>query len=465
MTLKWQPKQPSSKSYLACVPAFKDGTDSPRHFFERCLEVLARLETDVKAFSTIDCEAARRSADDASVRYRAGRTVSTIDGMPIAVKDIIFTRHLPTQMGSPIYDGFQPRRDAACIIALRKAGAYVLGKTVTAEFACGRSGPTRNPFDLSRTPGGTSSGSAAAVGSGMAPAALGTQTQASLIRPASYCGAYAIKPSRGLLLLDGIAPLSPTLDHLGVFGATLEDAWGVLAPIAALGHSLNHPPINLPATLPPATQPRNLVRLETKGWDETDNESKRALDTALKQLAKVGVHIYDRKHSTAIAELEEHISAASDASPIIYAYEAQWPLRSYVECGEGMAGERVREMVSIADRLTPEAYRDALEKRRRLRERLNTVDTDGFVTLSSSGPAIQDISYTGSRSFAVPWTTAGVPSISLPLLASAGLPLGLQVVGAERKDVATVGFAAWIDRCLQRSMADPADVGTQTRAQ
>lgn len=451
MTLKWNPLQPPARSYLACIPAFKQGSDSPRHFLERCLESLANLETGVKAFTAVDVEAARRSADDASVRYRSGRIASPIDGMPIAVKDIICTRDLPTQMGSPIYDGFQPRRDAACVIALRKAGAYVLGKTVTAEFACGRSGPTRNPYDLSRTPGGTSSGSAAAVGSGMAPTALGTQTQGSLIRPASYCGAYAIKPTHGRFSLDGIAPLSPTLDHLGVFGATLDDAWAVFAALAATGPAWGGPRFDIPAAFPRPRPARNLVRLETTGWRETDDESKRAFDAALERLAKSGVRIDDRKTSAVIADLEADIAAASDASPTIYAYEAQWPLRSYVECGDAMTGERVREMVSIAERTSPEAYGDALEKRRRLRERLSAVQTDAFVTLSASGPAIQDISYTGSRSFAVPWTTAGSPSISLPLLASAGLPLGLQVVGAERSDEATVGVAAWIDGWLKNA--------------
>ena len=452
MTLTWHPQQPPSRSYLACLPAFKDGSDSPRHFLERCLERLAELESRVKAFTALDLESARRFADDASVRYRAGRAASPIDGMPIAVKDIICTRHLPTQMGSPIYDGFRPRRDAACVIALRKAGAYVLGKTVTAEFACGRSGPTRNPFDLSRTPGGTSSGSAAAVGAGMAPAALGTQTQGSLIRPASYCGAYAIKPTRGVLLLDGVAPLSATLDHLGVFGATLEDAWALLAALAALGPAMDGPRVDVPASFPPSRPPRSVVRLDTKGWSETDGESKRAFDGALEQLARAGVQVHDRKRSKAVAYLEADISAASDASPTIYCYEAQWPLHSYIECGDGMAGERVREMVSIAERTSPDAYNDALEKRRRLRERLSAIEADAFVTLSSSGPAIQDISYTGSRSFVVPWTTAGVPSISLPVLTSAGLPLGLQVVGVEGRDAATVGVAAWIDRCLKKAM-------------
>ena len=163
------------------------------------------------------------------ILVRAGEQLAALvtdemqDSREIVVKDMIETADLPTQMNNPIYDGWVARRDAAGVLGLRQAGAVILGKTVTTEFAISNSGPTRSPYDTSRSPGGSSSGSAAAVGGGMASLGLGTQTHASTLRPASFCGAYALKATHGALNAGGMAPLSPTLDHLGLIGASLGD--------------------------------------------------------------------------------------------------------------------------------------------------------------------------------------------------------------------------------------------------
>lgn len=436
----------ASPSFSRHIPAFLSGEDSPRHFLERCLEKIALRDDAIHAFVNLNIDGARRAADDASVRYRAGRPISAVDGMPFGIKDIIETRDLPTEMNSPIFAGFQPRRDAACVLALKRAGGVLLGKTATAEFACGRSPRTRNPVDTTLTPGGSSSGSAAAVGAGMVPAALGTQSQASTIRPASYCGVFGFKPTHGLLCVDGVAPLAPTLDHLGVFTLDLADAWAITTTIAAAAPGRIGLDLATSTQLPAPSAPGTLVRLETKGWQETDEASKTAFENMLHALQSAGVAIADRRSDPEIGKLEDLLLEADKASIPIYAYEAQWPLRAYAATGEFLVGERILELISIADNTSRTQYEEALNIRDKLRAAILKLRarTQGFITLASSGPAKADIAYTGSRSFAVPGTLSGIPAISLPLLQSAGLPLGLQLLGFPGEDDRAIALARWL---------------------
>ena len=223
-------QKPERRSYLAATTAFVAGTDSPRAFLERCLTTVDTLEKDVRAFVALNIEAARTASDAASARWRVGKPLSSIDGMPVGVKDVIETEDMPTQMGSPLFDGYRSGRDSASVTALRQAGAVILGKTVTTEFAASVPGPTRNPWDLARTPGGSSSGSAAGVGCGFFSAGLGTQVVGSIIRPAGFCGVVGFKPSLGGINRGG------SHDHMsqscqGVLGASLADTWAVAIEI------------------------------------------------------------------------------------------------------------------------------------------------------------------------------------------------------------------------------------------
>ncbi|HEY0147283.1 MAG TPA: amidase, partial [Methylovirgula sp.] len=359
--------QPFSK----LAEKFKAGQDTPRHFLERCIAEIEQKDRALRAFVHLDIDRARRAADDSSVRYRMQRTLSCLDGLPVGIKDIIETRDQPTQMNSPIFAGFQPRRDAACVLALKKAGAIILGKTATAEFACGRSPETRNPSDYTRTPGGSSSGSAAAIGAGLIPAALGTQTQGSTIRPASYCGVYGLKPSHSHLSLDGVAPLSPTLDHLGLLGSSLTDIWNMVTVIAKVAPG----PHNSRTSdfLPPQpAAPRRLIRLDTKGWAETDEASKHAFESAVVALKRAGVEVIDRKTETRVDALERDLLAADEAATKIYSYEAQWPLRAYAACGEAAVGTRILQLIEIADQMPRADYERAIAAREKLRATLQT---------------------------------------------------------------------------------------------
>ena len=220
----YNPKTTRLRSFHDQVPAFRDGTDTPRAYLERCLEEIDNREADVKAFVTLNVEGARAAADASTKRYTKGASLSEIDGQPMGVKDLFESEDMPTQCGSPIFAGNETGRDSALIAGLRQAGAVILGKTVTTEFAFYSPGPTRNPFDLTCTPGGSSSGSGAAVGAGFVPVAIGSQVVGSLIRPSSFNANYGFKPSFGAINREG-AYFNLRQTALGTQAASLTDAW------------------------------------------------------------------------------------------------------------------------------------------------------------------------------------------------------------------------------------------------
>lgn len=450
--IDYDPAAPLLAPYTAQVAAFEAGRSTPRAFLEARLEVTTASEPAVRAFVLLDIDGARKAADEATARWKAGRPRGPVDGMPVAIKDMIETRDLPTSMNSPIYAGWSPRRDAAAVWALRQAGAVILGKTVTTEFAVGNSGPTRNPYDSERTPGGSSSGSAAAVGAGMASLALGTQTQASTIRPAGYCGAWAIKPSIDALHTGGVTPLAPTQDHLGVFGASLEDAWAGARAIARhVGGTPPHLGLAGPDTAPAPVRPRALARLDMQGWAETDPQSRAAFDAACSALAASGVPIADRRSHAGIADLEALLADANDYSYDILAWETRWPLLTYLDHGRDMVGQRIQDLMAHAAQMDADRYVAALTRRAELRDAVMRLESAfaGFLALCSSGPAIMSHDFTGSRSYALPWTMVAAPAIAMSVLAVDELPLGLQLCGFRDQDAACCATAGWVRDTLR----------------
>ncbi|HEX7127454.1 MAG TPA: amidase [Thermodesulfobacteriota bacterium] len=444
--------------FTASVAAFREGRDTPRAFLERCIETIETREGELKAFVVLDLDGARAAADASTKRYRDGRPLSPIDGCPVGVKDIIETADMPTQMNSPVYAGWRPGRDAACVRALRLGGAVVLGKTVTTEFAIGRSGPTLNPLDPSRTPGGSSSGSAAAVGAGMASVALGSQTNGSTIRPASYCGIHGFKPTLGALPTGGMHPLSTTLDHLGVLGASLADVWAVARQMADVGGTPGSP--GLPGRgheLPAAVPPKRLVRLYTKGWQEAelDDATRAAFEEVAGRLRAAGVEIVDRSTDRELADLEALLDEHVDTSADILAYEMRWPYAEYVERHGEALGPRIRGLVARAAEITQDDYRRLLDVRRRVQAKVMELAdrADGFVTLAASGPAPRGLDFTGSRTFLIYWSWLGFPCFSLPLMQVEGLPVGLQLMGYAHADDALAARAVWIENA---AIAPPA---------
>lgn len=427
---------------------FLEGASTPRAFLETCLEVISDRESQIQAFVHIDIEAARRAADASSLRYGYGRPLSPIDGCPVGIKDIINTVDFPTQMNSRIFSGWLPPADAACVTALKQSGAIVLGKTVTTEFACGDPGPTRNPFDLSRTPGGSSSGSAAAVGSAMLPVALGTQTRASIIRPASYCGAYGFKPSFGSLNLSGVHPVSASLDHLGVIAASLEDAWETTRQIAVIGDGAPQCPALSGTHMPPAKRaPRAIARLKTQGWRELEDDSQNAFEEFILKLERSGVRIVSAAADERLEKFEDAICDADDLAREIAAYEMRFPMKSYLASNPEALGSVIREYLLLSDGVSQERYFARLDQMKILRNQLMALQTtyDLFLTLASSGPAPQGVHATGSRSFISPWTVLGGPTLALPLLQVRNLPLGVQVMGYPSRDEDLMSYAMFIN--------------------
>ena len=439
---------PQAKPFLAAAAQFAGGQDTPRAYLERCLETLAAWEPKIGAFVCTNIEGSRAAADASSMRWRDNKPVSAIDGMPIGIKDIIETADMPTGMGSPLFDGWSSGRDAAAVAALREAGAVILGKTVTTEFAATEPRGTRNPWDPGRTPGGSSSGSAAAVAAGLVSAALGTQVMGSIVRPASYCGCVGFKPSVGGINRGGSHDeLSQSC--MGVLAATLEDAWQVASEIAArAGGDPGYQGLVGPLRMPPPARPQRLVFLETAGWQVASAEAKKAIQKSLALLSRNGIDILTRQSDQLVRAVEEAIADARALSIRINTWESRWPLNTYRNRDAGKLSRAMLARLAQAEAMSLDDYRADLDERIRVRALYESLaaQCDACVTLAAPAAAPVGLGSTGDPVFAVPFSLLGVPAISLPLLREQGLPLGLQVTGFQGKDATTSAIAGWVEK-------------------
>lgn len=444
-------RNPYAVSFAQSVADFQSRKQTPRDFLERCIATIEAHEGRVKAFVALDLKMARKAADASSKRWRAGKPLSPIDGCPVAIKDIMATADLPTQMGSPAFKGWHSGQDAACVHALRRGGAVLFNKTVTTEFAIGFAGPTTNPFDPKRTPGGSSSGTAASVGAGMLPVGLGTQTQGSTLRPASFCGAVGFKPTIHAFNTAGIHPLSSTCDHLGVIGSTIEDVWMIASQLSLGIGSPGYGFLNGAANvLPDAVAPQKFVVLYTRGWDEIDNDAKQQFNHTLQALAAAGVQIVSQDDEPRVQAFEDALERDVDGALDIVAYEMQWPYRDYIARFGSKIGKRIHGLIKRADAMQPADYTALLEKRQAIRAQarnlLGELGADAYITLASSGPAPRGLKESGSRTFLTPGSWLGFPAFALPLLHSAGIPFGIQLLGADHRDGNLFSAARWIMR-------------------
>jgi Asp-tRNA(Asn)/Glu-tRNA(Gln) amidotransferase A subunit family amidase len=438
-----------SRPYLAITPRFKDGSASPREFLEGCLANVKALEPKIGAFVHLNVDAARDAADASGARWRSGCPLSPIDGMPIGIKDIIETADFPTENGSPLYLGWRSERDAASVAALREAGAVILGKTVTTEFASTEPRGTRNPHDLRRTPGGSSSGSAAGVATGMISAGLGTQVIGSTIRPASYCGCYGLKVSLGALnrggSLDGLSQ-----SVTGVLAATLEDAWQVASEIATrAGGDPGYPGLFGPRSMPAPRMPSRVAFLETAGWAAASSDAKAAMNDALARLKSAKVEVLTRQSNAKVAAVEEAITKAWPLSMRINAWEWRWPLNTYRNRDASKISRAMLDRLAQAEAMSLDDYRRDLAQRDKDRALYAELagECEACISLSAPAAAPMGLGSTGNPSCTVHASYLGIPSVSLPVLADEGLPLGLQVAGFINGDAATAAAAAAIAGC------------------
>ncbi|MFK7966027.1 MAG: amidase [Burkholderiaceae bacterium] len=440
--------------------AFVTGADTPRAYLERCLAAIELHEPTVKAWVTLNPDAALASADASTERYRTGQALSPIDGMPVGIKDVIQTKDMPTTLGSPIFAGRNTGMDSASVNALRLAGASIVGKTVTTEFAFMVPGPTTNPYDANRTPGGSSSGSAAAVGAGMVPVALGNQVVGSVIRPAAYCANYAIKPTLGAL--HGGEGLSLSQLHLGVHAASLQDMWSVAYEIAhRAGADPGYPGLYGPANSAPAAQPTRLIALETEGWEMCDEVTRKGFAALLEQLQAKGTQVITRHDNPAVERFEMATRDSVVLCRILCSYEMRWALRNYQDTG--LLSKELGVWLAMAENLTLDDYRQALHTREDIRTAWRALQphADAMLTLSSPGPApaldflaeAGEPAYafkTGSPSFNAATSLLGSPAITVPMMSIDGMPQGIQLIGHEHQDWPLCGFGAWFENALER---------------
>ena len=439
--------QPRPRSYFSAWDAFRSGADTPRAFLERCLETIEARDGEIGAFVAINPEGAREAADRAGERWRTARTKSAIDGMPIAVKDIMATADMPTGQGSPLFTGWRSGYDCAAVAAAREAGAVVLGKAVTAEFAGTEPGATRNPHDPSRTPGGSSSGSAAAVATGMVSGALASQVIGSTVRPASFCGCYGFKPSVGGINRGGSFDVY-SQSCTSSFAATLEEAWCLARAISArAGGDPGHLGLSGPLEAPEAVLPARAAMLETAGWPAATDDAKGSLTAACDRLRAAGVELLDRTTDPLVRELETALEGATPLARTINAWETRWPINTYaLDMDRAALSQEMLNRLATAEAMSLEDYQDLLSERDRLRALHAGLAEHAAVcvTLSAPGAAPVGIGWTGDASFAIPGSLLGVPAVSLPVLEDEGLPLGLQIIGYRDRDAAMMAAAAAI---------------------
>ena len=442
------------RTYVSLAQDLRSGKITPRAYLEECLDRIAKNDPRIGAFVTVNADGARRAADAASARWKDGKPLSAIDGMPIAVKDVIETADMPTGQGSPMWEGNATRRDSAAVRALREAGGVILGKTTTTEFAATHPWhKTQNPHDGTRTPGGSSSGSAAAVGSGMVPAALGTQVVGSILRPASFCGCVGYKPSVGGVNRSG------SYDHFsqscqGGIGATVADVWGLITTITArTGGDPGHIGVTGKVNFAGTAKPKRLAILETGGWSVTTEGARKAFEAAQGKLKAAGVEIKSRADDPDLEVAEKHLVDALPLTQSINAFEGRWPLNTYAALDAAKLSAPALDRLKTANAMTQRDYAELLKQREASRAAYNTAASryDAFVTLGACGAAPKGLGSTGNTIMNVAASLLGCPAITLPLLEDEGMPLGLQLMGGVDRDAALFDTAVWVLAAMQRS--------------
>ena len=424
-----------------CAAAIRSGQASSEEVVGACLARISARESEVGAWAFIDAEHALTQARSADAARQAGRPLGALHGVPIGIKDIFDTWDMPTENGSPIHAGRKSGRDAHVVARLREEGAVILGKTVTTEFATYHPGKTRNPHDTARTPGGSSSGSAAAVADFMVPAALGSQTNGSVIRPASYCGVVGYKPSFGLIGRSGMFRLSRHLDHVGVFARSVEDA-ALVAEVLA-GHDDGDPDTRVapkPALLegaraaPPV--PPHFAFVKTAAWRHITPDA----EAAFAELrAALGSQVEE-------VTLPEIFDDCLDLLPLVLDADLAVNLGREYRTAPALISPKLRGMIQRGRMLLATDYQRGLAARERLNAALEDIydNCNAILTPAAPGEAGPPDS-TGNPAFSTLWTLTGVPAITLPLLAGqSGMPMGVQLTTRHGDDARLLRTARWL---------------------
>ncbi|MDH3664861.1 MAG: amidase [Alphaproteobacteria bacterium] len=440
-------------SAVDLAAAIRDGQHSSEEVVDAHLARIAEIDDQIEAWAFLDPDHARAQAKHADAFRRSGRPLGPLHGVPVGIKDIIDTKDMPTENGTVLDAGRRPRTDAVLVSQLRAAGAVVLGKTVTTELAYYAPSKTKNPHDPSRTPGGSSSGSAAAVASGMAPFAVGTQTNGSVIRPASFCGVVGLKPTWGLIPRTGVLAQSFHLDTIGAFGRSVADAAlladclighdagdGATAPIAHQGL--------LEATQSKPPLPPLFAFVKTPVWGQAEDSAKEAFG----ELAEfLGDAVDDVLLPEVFAQghaLQRRLMTAGFAHN----------LGTYEQRGRDQLSRHMQDAIDEGREVRAHDYLAAVDWIQVLNAGLDEIFKryDAILTPSAPGAAPGSAS-TGNPAFCTLWTLCGTPAVSLPLLKDQnGLPLGVQLVGPRGGDARLMRSAAWLTETVNAAAADDA---------
>jgi Asp-tRNA(Asn)/Glu-tRNA(Gln) amidotransferase A subunit family amidase len=426
------------------VDALRGGHLRSEDLTRALLERIAAHESRVQAFQWIDPPRAMALARAADERLRQGQPPGVLHGIPLGIKDIIATQGIPTTMGSPIFENHLPSASAAVVARLEQAGAFVLGKTVTSEFAYFTPGKTRNPWNPAHTPGGSSSGSAAAVAMGFVPAAVGTQTNGSVIRPAAFCGVVGYKPTAGTISSAGIHPFSVSLDQVGVFGRSVADVAWLAAVLAAEGGSATGV---VPADVAAVSRPPRLIAVRSPVWGQADTAMQAHFLDTVNRLRVAGAEVRE-------AELPpEFAGAHAILRTVMYAEAARF-FASLQRSHRDQISARLNQLIDEGAGIADSELARGLERKSRLPGVLDDFleGFDGVVTPPTTGEAPTDLSQTGDPTFCTIWSLCGTPAVTIPTgFGPGGLPLGLQIVGPRSADSRVLAVAAWCDERVGRA--------------
>lgn len=427
-------------SATALAQGLHDGAFTAEAVAQSCLAHIAAREPELRAWAFLDPGQLLAQARAADRRRAAGLPLAALHGIPVGIKDIIDTADMPTENGTPLHAGRRPAADALIVTRLRAAGAIIAGKTVTTELATYAPGKTRNPHDPRHTPGGSSSGSAAAVAAGMVPLAVGTQTNGSVIRPASYCGVYGFKPTYGLIPRNGVLKQSRALDQIGVFARSIEDV--ALLAAQLIGADPGDP--DTLAVMPPSpldcampASPPRFAFIRTPFWDRMDRDAQAAIEHLLSGLAG---HVEETALPDAALKAWDSQRTVMEAD-IANNYAAEW------DRGRDRLSPSLCAQIERGRATAPAAYRQALAQIPPVTAALAAMfaDCDAILTPSTMGAAPHGLGSTGDPAFCTLWTFCGMPAINVPLLRSAtGLPLGVQLVGPRMGDAGLLRAARWL---------------------
>lgn len=428
----------------------REGVISSEQLVEACLARVDEIDAQVQAWAFLDPEYARQQARSLDQLRLEGKSIGPLHGVPVAIKDIFDTADMPTENGSVLHAGRTPSRDATAVALLRAAGAVIMGKTVTTEFAYFFPGKTRNPHNPEHTPGGSSSGSAAAVAANMVPLGIGSQTNGSTIRPAAYCGVIGFKPSHGLISRHRVSPLSRTLDHVGLFARSIDDIALLTEQLVAFDENdldtrprARIPFVDVAAEEPPLEP--TFAFIKTPMWERTDDETREGFAEIV-------------EHLGAQVEEVELFPSALDAwqwHQTIMAAEMAFNLKREWKNGRERLSEQLRTQIERGKQVLATDYQRALRQIDPLHESLLELFEqryDAILTPAAPSAAPKGLASTGDPAFCTLWTLCGMPCISLPLLQSSnGLPIGVQLIGPRGGDAKLLRTARWLAGKLAQS--------------